>query len=135
MLCLATNSTTGERFSDVLDRAFTEAAIGFFHDAKPVDVQVGDPEFLYGQTWASVLGFTSSDVRGSLVVNLSLGALAAVLVLLSSVGVGLALEGEPTATVRVGPSMRRPALDLPDEVRGQLRLRQWDRAAASRWRR
>ena len=75
MLCLATNSTTGERFSDVLDRAFTEAAIGFFHDAKPVEVRVGDPEFLYGQTWASVLGFTSSDVRGSLVVNLSLGAL------------------------------------------------------------
>ena len=72
MLSLSSNPEVGTPLSQVLEDAFRGAATGFFDGVREVTPPDEDKyQFLEGETWASVLGFTSSDVRGSLVVNMS----------------------------------------------------------------
>ena len=72
MLSLSSNPEVGTPLSQVLEDAFRGAATGFFDGVREVTPPDEDKyQFLEGETWASVLGFTSSDVRGSLVVNMA----------------------------------------------------------------
>jgi hypothetical protein len=72
MLSLSSKQGTGTLLSELVCDAFAQGTQGLFEYA----TQLPAPEHaaslsVVGQTWAGVVGFTASELRGSLVVNMN----------------------------------------------------------------
>ncbi len=72
MLSLSSNQDSGSLLSALVRDAFADGTRGLFEQATDLPVAEDATALaLTGPTWAGVIGFTSSEVRGSLVVNMN----------------------------------------------------------------
>lgn len=72
MLSLSSKQGPGTLLSELVRDAFAQGTRGLFEDATQLPVPEDASNFsLVGQTWAGVVGFTASELRGSLVVNMN----------------------------------------------------------------